>query len=693
MTTPVTETRTKLERLLNPRTIAVVGLSDRAVENYRPTFESDAEVIVVNPRYETVNGQPTYKSLTDVGRPIDCVMSVMSAQLTTELAEEAANLDIGGLVMMAGGFAEWGPEGVELQRRLRAAAERGGFAGVGPNGLGMENVRRGIRLTVAVKEDHNVGGLSIVSQSGAMLSGVTLAGNAAGAGFNLLISAGNEAITDMADFLDYLAEDPHTKGIGLVIEKIRRPEPFFAAVRKAIANGKPIVALKLARSERTQRMAASHTGALTGDAWVYDVALRQLGVTIAYDPEEVADRLTLIDKIPSVRWTKVQSLGVVTMTGGFASLTYDIASQEGINVPALDTFLPWVQERVPGALVPNPLDTTGLGAMHWREIMDHYITSDELDSFFVTHPMTIEDESVGSWVKDIGEIAAEVRKPVVVANVSGLPPAWTNPLGGEAAFGRGVRPSMRGLDTLGRFVRFRERGAGSVETSAPLPRPSAATITEPEGEMLPFDETMRLLAGAGIPVAEYALVKADADVAGVHVPFPGPYVAKLANVAHRTEHNAVRLKVTAETLTSAVEELRGIARDHSLSPVVAIQPMMPFEGEVLIGIQGTSELGPMVVFGLGGIFVEALARVGGRMAPFDAREARELIDEFRDAKIMHGFRGKAAWDLEQLARILVSAGRLAAAGREWIASLDLNPVLYGQHRYAAVDALLLVKEL
>lgn len=694
MTTPATENRTALDRLLQPSTIAIVGLSDASgfLDGLRPTFDSDAEIFVVNPRYDRVMGRPTAKSLTDLDRPVDCVMSVMAAERSTQLAEEAADLDIGGLVLMAGGFAESGPEGVRLQQRLRAAAQAGGFAAVGPNGLGFENVPRQIRLTIAVKEEHNLGGLSIVSQSGAMLSGITMAGNASGAGFNLLISAGNEAVTDMADFVDYLVDDPATKAIGLVIEKIRRPDAFFAAVRRAIAAGKPIVAAKLARSERTQRMAASHTGALTGDAWVYDIALRQLGVSIAYDPEEVADRLALIDKIPPERWTPVQSLGVVTMTGGFASLTYDIASQEGVPIPALDDFLAWVQERVPGALVPNPLDTTGLGGQYWREILDRYITSDELDAFYVTHPITVEDEHVRSLVVDLGQIAAKVAKPVVLANSSGLPAAWTNQFASEAlAFGRGVRPSMRGLETIGHFVRYRDRNWASVEAPPPLDRPAVPTITEPEGEMLPFDATMRLLREAGIPVAPYALIDAGPDAGAIDIGFPGPYVAKLANVAHRTEHNAVRLNVAADGIQRSVEELRAIACDHGLSPVVAIQPMLPFTGEVLIGIHGTSELGPMVVFGLGGIFVEALARVGGRLAPFDEQEARDLIDEFRDVKIMHGFRGRPAWDLDELARILVNAGRLAAAAQDWIGSLDLNPVLYGENGYFAVDALLLVK--
>ena len=694
MTVAARQTRSALDRLLQPRSIALVGLSDnnaRRLEGLEPTFRSGCEIFVINPRYERVIGRPAARSLTDLGRPVDCVMSLISAERTTDLAEEAASLDIGGLIMMAAGFAEMGVGGARLQGRLRAAAETGGFAALGPNCLGLENVPRGIRLTGAVKDELKPGGLSIVSQSGAVVTGVTMAGKAAGAGFNLLISSGNEAVTDLADFVDYLAGDPGTKAIGLVFEKVRRPEAFFAAVRRAIGAGKPVVATKLGRSERSQRMAASHTGALTGDAWVYEVALRQLGVTLADDPDELAERLALADKIPAQRWTEVRSLGVVALSGGFASLSYDMAQQEGLAVPALDNLLPWVQERIPSALVANPLDPTGLGTQYWGEIMGQYITSPELDAIIVSETMTVDGESVRSRVRDISEAARKVTKPVVFANASGLPPIWAREYEGEPlAFGRGIRASMRGLHTIGNLVRLQSGPRQMLQPLAPLARPQVATIPAAAGEMLPFAATMELLGEAGLPVAPYALCEPEADPRALGVSFAGPYVVKLADVAHRTEHGAVRLAVAREQIAVAVLELRQLAMASGLPALVALQPMISSRGELMIGIQ-SSELGPVVALGLGGVFVEALRRVGGRMAPFDLQEAWELIGEFRDLRVLHGFRGSPAWDLEELGRILVSAGRLASAGRDWIASLDLNPVLYGDGGYAAVDALLLVK--
>ena len=688
-------TTAALDRLLKPSSIAFVGLSDNSsfLGTVSPTFDSDAEIFMVNPRYESVAGRPTAPSLTSLDRPIDAVMCFMSAERTTELVEEAAGLDVGGVVLVASGFAELNTGGEALQARIRAAAAAASMPVIGPNGLGYINVRRRVSLTVANRHKRRPGGISVISQSGALTSGSAMAAWLyPDCGTNILVSSGNEAITDLADYVDYLIDDPETTAIGLVIEKIRRPQAFFAAVARATAAGKPVVALKLARHERSQRLAASHTGALTGDAWVYDVALRQAGVALAYDPDELIDRLALADQLPPQRWTPVSSLGVVTITGGYASLSLDLAMEEGINVPPLDSYSDWATANLPGVTVPNPLDATGFGARLWPQIIDKYTTDPDLDAILVVHPVADEDSSAAPMIDEFARAAAKVDKPCVIANCSGVPGDWVSDhLDGALVRGRGLRPTLRGLATLGRFVAYRDRPREAVPAEPAIARPTQTPIPQPEGPMLPFGATMALLAEHGIPVALYHLVAAEADASSVRPPFSGPYVAKLADVAHRTEHDAVRLRVDEAGLATAITDLRAVAAADGLSPVVAVQPMLEIIGETLLGIQGQSELGPLVVFGPGGIFVEVLNRVSGRMAPFGIDEARSLIDEFADMQLMHGFRGRQAWDLDALAAIVLAAGRLAARGEDWIATLDINPLVYGPAGYHAVDALLLLE--
>lgn len=693
--------RSPLARLLCPSTIAFVGLSDTShfARTIKPTFDSDAEIFMVNPRYGTVLGRPAVPSLTDLGRPVDAVLSCMSAERTTELIEEAAGLDVGGVVLIANGFAEIGGEGEALQARLRAAAQAAGVAAIGPNGLGFINVPHRVSLTIASDHKRRPGGMSIVSHSGAMLSGAAMAAwSYPDSGLNVLVSAGNEAVTDLANYVDYFVTDPDTTAIGLILEKIRRPEEFFAAVSRATAAGKPIVALKLARTEQSRQMAASHTGALTGDAWVYDAALRQAGVGLAYDVEELIDRLALFDQLPPHRWTPVSSLGVVTRTGGFATLCADLAVAEGVPIAPLENYKPWLAERVPGVTVPNPLDAASFGAAAWPEIIRKYVSDPGLDAILMVQPTSDEDvvyrDGVAlSPVVEYAEAAGQVSKPCVIANCSGVPGDWIEGyLRGALVRGRGLRPSLRGLATMGAFVRHRAARRAAAVAGPPIARPAAEPVRQPEGLMLPFAATMALLAEHGIPVAPYHLAGPEADTTAIRPPFAGPYAVKLADVAHRTEHDAVRLGVGADGLAEAVAGLRCVAARGNLAASVAIQPMLEASGEALLGIQGESELGPLVVLGLGGIFAEVLNRVGGRMAPFTADVARDLIDEFADLKVTHGFRGRPGWDLDALAGILVAAGQLAARGREWIATLDVNPLIYGPAGFRAVDALLLVRD-
>lgn len=680
-----------LTRLLKPRTIAVVGLSDASVvrDYIAPTLDGDAEVFFVHPKHDSVLGRPACPDLKSVGRPLDAVLTVTGPRATAEIVEQAADLGAGGVVSVSTGFAEKDAEGAGLQARVVAAARRSGMAVVGPNGLGYINVPDRISLTVASPHKRRPGGISVVSHSGAVLSGIAMAAwNHPGCGLNLLVSAGNEAVTDLADYVDFLAADPDTRAIGLVIEKIRRPEAFFAAARRAVEAGKPIVALKLARGERSQKMAQSHTGALTGDAWVYDVALRQAGVALARGPEELVDRLALADQLDPSRWSRVDGLAVITLTGGFASMSYDLATEEGLTLPPLTDLEPWVRANFPGITVANPLDTASSGT-NWPELVRRYATAPETDALLFIHPLSDEDEApfAARLVEEFAQAAQEAGQPFVVANCSGGPGRFVLDRlpAGRVAAGRGLHPTLRGLATMGAFVRYREAVRDAAAPVPPLPRPSATV----DGSMLSFAASMELLESAGIPVAPYHLVPAGAST--VRVPFAGPYVVKLADVAHRTEHGAVRAGVGAADLPKVVTELRDLAAAGGLPPLVVVQPRIASIGEAFVGIKGAGELGPMVVFGLGGVLVEALNRVGGRMAPLTRDDARSLIDEFADLKLMHGFRGRPAWDLDALTDILVAAGRLAVASRDWLDSAEANPLIYGPSGFLAVDALCLTR--
>ena len=690
------QTRPALDRMMNPKTVAFVGITQESRWAYsvKYSLEADAEFFFVHHKAEQVFGHRVYPDLRAIGRAVDAVFLALGAERTVDAVEQAAEIGAGGVITCAAGFAELGDEGVRLQQRMVEGARAGSMPVVGPNGVGLMNVPGKLHLSMLPIFRRRVGGLSAATHSGAMIEAMAAAASrAGGVGFNLLVSAGNEAVTDVADYLDYFARDEATRIVALAIEKIRRPEAFFDAARRCLEAGKPIVAIKLGRSERTQRMAASHTGTLTGDAWVYDVAFKQAGILPATDIDDLVDRVQFLEQLPRKRWTEVRGLAILTATGGFAQLASDLAEAERVDVPEVERLRPFVAETIPGGAVTNPLDITGFAGVIdglWRKVLTEYEAAPEFDALLFSSQHAEWNEPLFADI-EFAEFGAVSDKPFVIAPLAGQGGQWLENYRADGiAVGNGLRGCLRGLGTMGAFMRLRPGSRVQPPTEVPfLPRPQAEPIAVPEGSMLPFGATMNLLACARIPTAPYHLIAADA--AASPPSFAGPYVVKLADVAHRTEHGAVRLGVEAAVLGAAVEELRAVADAHGLPPMIVVQPMISGHGEAFIGIKGESELGPLVAFGLGGVFVEVMRKIGGRMAPMSSEDAAELIDEFSDTGVLDGFRGSPPWDRCALASVLKAASLLAAGGRLWIESIDINPLIVTADGPVAVDGLCLLR--
>jgi acyl-CoA synthetase (NDP forming) len=695
---PESSTRPSLRRLLRPESVAVVGATDESTlaQTVASIFEADdVDAFVVNPKHETVFGRSTHPSLTDIGRPIDAVFSLLSAAGTASLAEEAADTGAGGLICVAANFAEVGGEGVVLQDRLRAAAHRGHFPVVGPNGVGYIDVIRNHELTFLPRFERRPGGVSIVAHSGALLEAVAAASHrAGGVGLNLMISAGNEAVTDMADYLEFLVDDENTKVIALALEKIRRPEAFFAAAARARRAGKPIIALKLGRTSRGQVMTQSHTGTITGDAWVYDIAFRQAGIATALEVDELVDRVQFLEQLAREKWSELRGLGVLTGTGGFATMTADLSEEEAIDVPDVAELREFVTGLIPSLVCANPLDATGVILANldiWDQIVTTYSASPELDAMIFLSQFAPWDTRNRRFSDRFAAAAAQSHKPFLLSPLAGHAGEWMEEYRSDfgIALGNGLRGTLRGLQTMSRFMRGRDDAAVvDPGTVARIERPTGGLIESGDEMMLSFAASMELLASAGIPAAPFHLVALGEPVPVVE--FDSPYVVKLAEVAHRTEHGAVLTGVDASGLDQAIARVREIALSDGLPGAVAIQPQIAGHGEAFIGLTGSTELGPMVAFGLGGVFIEVFRRVGGRLAPLGPADADELVEEFDDLGVIAGYRGMRAWDRAQLRDVLVNAGQLVAAGRDWISSMDLNPLIVTESGLVAVDCVCFV---
>ncbi len=696
----VTADRDRLTRLLSPRSVAIVGASERQSRSnnaFEGLKDADVRLFLVNPNRAEAYGQRTYPDLLAIGEPVDAVLSLVNADLVLGVIEDAAATGAGGVVVPAAGFAEAGAHGLELQTTLAARARAARMPIVGPNCTGFINARVGVRVSQSPVSPVRGGGIGLVSHSGAFFRALFSAAAERGLGYSFLISTGNEAVTDMVDYVEFLIDDQATRVICLVIETLRRPDAFLRAVARARSVGKPVIALKLGRSDRARKIAVSHTGSLVSESAHHQLALQQAGVVLAADIDDLLDRASLFEQLPADRWTPVGGVAALTLSGGAAALISDVNEEPslGLHFPALEDLAPWLREALPGVNTPNPLDLTGFILSRpdlFTEILSRYVARPEVDAVLLSWGLDDEDEAFGRpIIEPFVAMAKNSRKPMIIASPDASRVAdWAVELRTAGiAVCSGVRPTLRALASLREFV-TRPSPAESGPRLPPLPRPTITTVAVSGGSILPIATALEILRAGGVPTAPYVVLPAD-DLSGAEIPFPGPYAVKLADVPHRTELGAVRLDIDRADIPRVREDLRSIARAHGAPETVIVQPLVTGSGEALIGVQA-SDLGPVVLFGLGGVQVELLRKVSARIAPFSSADALEMLDELRLPQLFLGFRGQKPWDRELLARTLVAVGDLALRSSDWTLSLDINPLVNGPQGFQAVDVAWFVRD-
>ncbi len=378
--------------------------------------------------------------------------------------------------------------------------------------------------------DLATGGVSIVSQSGFLVRSAMAAAQQRQLGVSIAVSSGNEAACDLADYVHVLANDKHTTVICLVIETIRRPEAFFEAVAVARSEGKPVLALKLGRSDRARNIMQSHTGAIADASWVYDLAFREHGVIGAHDIDDLLDKAQLLAQIPHGQRSRINSIGLITTSGGVAALAADIADEEHAPLPPLVELTDWVRERVPGDTV-NPLDLTGF-VMSKAELMEEV---------FEKYANSVDLLALGWWTGDADEgwsttllhpfanVSARTTSPFVVTPVESTAVGpWVNEWRGrDLHFARGIQSLYRSVAGLNAFLDgplrdpllgpLRGRSEGSETVVVPID-PATAAIAPPvfvdskAGPIVGFGDAMALLTQAGIVVAPYVVIASNQPI-------------------------------------------------------------------------------------------------------------------------------------------------------------------------------------
>lgn len=691
-----------LKRMFEARAIAVIGASgDPSRIGGRPvamlkSMGYGGEVYPINPNRDEIQGLKAYPSVTDVPGDIDLAICAVPGKLVEDVLKQCAAKGIAGAIVFAGGFAEVGGDGVAAQQRLTDIVRDAGMRMIGPNCMGFANfaLKMPASFHPAFARPMPEGRIGLVSQSGAFGGLSSLMAIDRGVGFRHVLTTGNEGDVGVADCLDYLVEDDGTEVILLYIEGVRDGPAFLDALARARKAGKPVVAVKLGRTDAGAKAAQSHTSALAGADAVYDAVFRQFGVHRVNSIEEFFD---LGAGLAVGGRPEGDKAALVTVSGGVGVLMADDASARGLDVVELPSGTQAkFKELVPYAGVNNPLDVTG-------QIIN------QPDLFEKAMRLVLEE---GDYDSVVGFQGATLAVP---ENVEGSLQMWqalkndypnktfavASLMSDEAQKkfeGAGI-PAFREATHATRYV-----AAGAYFTRAfgtDFAWSADADAGAPLGSG-PYTEARALdaLSAAGVPVMPTRQAdSADAAVAAAEE-LGLPVVMKIVSpdIVHKTDVGGVRLGLdTADAVRAAyaamMADVAAKAPKAKLEGVL-LAPMISGGVETIMGVHVDPIFGPAVMFGLGGVFVEVLKDVTFRVAPFDEAEARRMIDEIRGRAMLDGVRGAPAADIGALAQALAAMSRFAAAHRDRLSSVDVNPfvVLPAGQGAMALDAVIELRE-
>lgn len=711
----------RIDRLFWPESVAIVGASKNVnmgtdILNALKKGDFQGRIAAVNPRYEQIDGVPCFPGVKAIPYPVGlAVIGVPSDAIPAVLDDcEAAN--VGAIQIISSGFADQGAEGAAKQRRLAEWAERTGIPVAGPNCMGLLNAAHGLRAITSPFQTMKAGAVSAVMQSGAIASALLIPLLARGIGLGRAVTVGNEACLDVADFIDYFAVDEATRVIACYCEQIKRPLEFIKACERATDNGKPIVMIKVGRSEGARKAALAHTGSLVGSDVAIDSMLKKLGVLRV---DTLDDLIEAVAALSSTKRPRGRRVAFVTYSGGAVGMLSDLAEPCGIEFPAL----PEQVKAQLDALIQqfgqagNPLDVTGQGFYDPRVIDESLRILATCGAYDVVAwgasglPSPIDMGSpVGQALKHAADAAPDVVFPVLTAvggHCFGAPDPENPMIAPQVEFDGmpllyGLGTGLKALSALigyGEFLRSRK---SSNRPSEQWGRRSARyaeavrIMREAKGDVLTEREGKRLLALYDIPVTKEALATSPDEAACVAQELGFPVVMKIesAEIMHKTDVGGVVLNVCSRDEAAAAFD-RIVTSVHSHRPDaqiagVVVQEMAKPGIEMMLGATFDAQFGPVIAFGLGGIWVEALKDVRVMLPPFDAADVHAEIKQLRAVTVLCGARGGAKADLESFADCVVKFGTLCTDLADEIGEIDINPVILatGCAGLTAVDCLI-----
>lgn len=671
-----------------PQSVAVFGVSGAIsnmgriiIENMK-RFGFKGDLYLIGDRDEKVMGKKIYRNIEEVEVIPDLAVFLIPVKGLPRALDACGRKGIRRVIIESGGFSEFEEDRKALEKEILDIAKQWNIRIIGPNCVGIINMENGLTLPFYPIHPKDVkhGPVAVISQSGGLIHDIIILSFCENVGVSKLVSIGNRLMLDENDFLEFLIADPATRIIGLYLENIRDGRRFM---NLACSTDKPIILLKSNISPSSREIARFHTTALAGDEQVLDAALKQAGVHRVHNIKEMVECF----KIFSLPVIKGPKLALMSRSGGHAVLSADAAYRYKFELAEFsDNFFNMVKQKSRAGVIKmtNPLDLGDVfDISFYVEIAEITLKEKGIDGLVVVHPGDFENEvaPIKDYIKTACEITDRYQKPIVFCMVSDKD-NWFG-MKGVANF-----PIFTDVDyALGMLAKSYEHYKYHSKTikkapSMPAEKKPGTQRDLHKSKIMPQNEVFSLLRSYGIPVADYAIVRTFEEAVTTAKNIGYPVAVKIASpgILHKTERGGVMLNVMDDAgLERAFHNMKAES--------FLIQKMSPSGHEVIIGGKADPEFGPVILFGLGGIFVEVYKDVAMRIAPVDENIAEEMINEIRGANILKGFRGQQSADWKALVKVLVNASRLLTEHPE-IVNLDINPLIVFEHGKGcvAVDA-------
>ncbi len=688
-----------IKHLLNPEAVVIVGATEGEhriggrVLHYILRAGFKGRVYPVNPGRDTVQGLTAYRQIEDIPGTADCAIFAVPAPAVIPSLRACAAKGVKAAILFSAGFAELGEEGRAMQAELVAVARETGMRILGPNCLGAFNAHSGLMGTFSsniIDKTPAPGTVGIVSQSGAFGAHLYSLCDERGIGISYWVTTGNEADITIAECISFMATQPQVNTIMVYAEGINDPAGLAAALDLARANRKPVIFVKVGRTEAGAKAAASHTASLAVSDTACDAFLKQHG---AYRAETTDEMIECAYACQPGVFPAGDKVGLVSISGGAGVQMADRCDAEGLKVPEHPADLQAdLKAMLPLAATTNPVDMTAIVVekpdlmIKTFQMVSERADCDAIGSFLT--PIAARQEvmdGLTGWARSLGgrmpiclcaPVPRKVRRPYEEAGIS----VFDTP-----------DEAVRACAILHRFANLFD----GVDASAPPAPPQGAEAVD--GAPLNEADAKALLRSWGVDTVAESLAATVDEAVAAAAAISGPVALKIASpdIPHKTEIGGVMLNVEGmDDVRAGFEALMDRAR--SAKPQARIDGVivseMAGEGvEAVVGVQIDPTFGPMVMFGLGGVFVEILKDVSFRLAPFGVDEARRMIAEIRGAKVLDGARGQAPADIEALAETLARISVFAAANADRLETADLNPVLVRENGVLALDALIIAR--